>query len=228
MKHFVGFLSLIAFLFACEGEERFKRDIGSEYFPVATGMYCVYNVEEIRYAAGAAPAIARFELMTAVVDSFPSGNDQYTFVIHRSKRSEDTAPWEPLDTWSVRKDDRQVVVAEGNVPFVKLRFPVAAQVRWDGNALNTLGADEYALKAVDQRLDVDGTTFEHTATVVQEDNRDAIVFRDVRSEVYARGIGLVYRETVQLHYCTDDACLGQQKIDHGVEMKIAIKEYGKH
>src|SRR5690606_9818541 len=97
-----------------------------------------------------------------------------TFVIHRSTRADDTEAWEPLDTWSVRSDDERVVVSEGNVPFVKLIFPVAAQVRWDGNAFNALGADEYLITSVDQIADVDGTTFEHTVTVEQEHNLDAV------------------------------------------------------
>jgi hypothetical protein len=70
--------------------------------------------------------------------------------------------------------------------------------------------------------------FDNTFTVEQEQNEDFFVFNDERREVYARDIGLVYKKVVQLGYCTDDHCLGQQKIDHGFEMKLVIKQYGKH
>jgi hypothetical protein len=51
---------------------------------------------------------------------------------------------------------------------------------------------------------------------------------DERRNVYALNVGLVYREIIQLNYCTDDTCLGQQIIEDGMEMKVAIKQYGKH
>lgn len=215
-------------LAACGGEENITGDFGEAYFPLQTGMYRIYDVHEIHYAPGAAPSVTRYELMTEVVDSFPSTDNQYAFVIHRSKRAEGATQWEPLDTWSARKDTRQVVVSEGNVPFVKLAFPVAIRTRWDGNAFNTLGADDYAFSAVNSPFQVGGMTFEHTATVEQENNPDLIVFHDQRTETYARDLGMIYRKIVQLHYCTDDPCLGQQEIDHGVEIEVSMKEYGKY
>lgn len=213
---------------ACEGDEGIRRDYGADYFPVETGMYRIFDVEETRYALGMAPEVVRYELMAVVVDSFPSDDDRITFVIHRSTRADDTKAWEPLNTWSVRSDEERVVVSEGNVPFVKLVFPLAAKAHWDGNAFNTLGPDEYLITSVDQIAEVNGTTFEHTVTVEQERNLDAVVFRDVRTEMYARGVGLIYRESIQLEYCTDDSCLGQQKVEQGLARKITIKEYGKH
>ena len=76
-------------------------------------------------------------------------------------------------------------------------------------------------------MDLNGMTFDNTITVEQEDNEDAIVFRDERKEVYALHLGLVYKELIQLNYCTDDVCLGQQRIDQGIEIRMVIKDYGK-
>jgi hypothetical protein len=41
------------------------------------------------------------------------------------------------------------------------------------------------------------------------------------------GAGLIYKEVLQLNYCTDDHCLGQQIINDGIEIKMVIKEYGE-
>jgi len=203
-------------------------DSDSAYFPLQKGIYHVYTVHEIRYHSAGEPVVLNYELMSEVVDSFPSANGQYTYVIHRYRRAEESGLWEPLDTWSARVDQKEVIVSEGNTPFVKIMFPVNTSTRWDGNALNAIGSDTYTFIDIHQPLEIGGMNFEKTVTVEQERNEDVIVFWDERVEVYALEVGLVYKEITQLNYCTDDACLGQQKIDEGIKMKVAIKEYGKH
>jgi hypothetical protein len=227
LKHFTKFLTLFAILAACAGEENVMRDADMRYFPLQTGLFHIYAIQETRYTAATKPLVLNYEVMTEVVDSFPSQN-QYTYVIRRSRRAGETDAWEPLDTWSARMDKHAVIVAEGNISFVKVKFPVSPENRWDGNALNTMAHDEYAFADIHQLMHVDGMTFEKTVTVEEERNEDVIVFRDERRDVYALDVGLVYREVIQLNYCTDDNCLGQQIIEDGVELKMAIKEYGKH
>lgn len=172
------------------------------------------------------PQTTTYEVKLQVVDSFPAIEDGVIYVIHRSKRADASQAWQDVDTWSAQKDEERVVVSEGNTAFVKLAFPVRTGIRWNGNALNDLGDDEYVLQEVGEPMEVKGTTFERTATVEQERNDDPVVFRDERSEVYASGVGLIVRRVSQLHYCTDDACLGQQVIDYGVELTMEIKQYG--
>ena len=213
---------------ACSDNEGRIRDSDTGYFPLQRGQFHVYAVQEIHHSSASEPLALSYEMMTEVVDSFPSAPNQHTYVVHRSKRADEGQPWQPLDTWSVRKNEYEVIVSEGNTSFVKARFPVSPGTRWNGNALNALGADEYAFADVDEPMQIGGMTFEKTVTIEQERNGDQIVFRDERHEVYARGVGLVYREIIQLNYCTDDACLGQQVVEEGIEIRMAITQYGKH
>lgn len=218
------FLALFA---GCEGEETSILDSGDAYFPLETGLYHVYAVQEVRYQDPAEPEVLNYELMTEVVDSFPSGDQAYTFVVHRSRRFVESAPWEPLDTWSVRREGNKLIVSEGNIPIVKMLFPVRAGAQWNGNTYNSLGEDIFEYKGIDLPMEINGMTFEKTMTVEQEFNEDLIVYYDARREVYAHGAGLVYKEVTQLHYCSEDHCLGQQKIVQGTELKMEIRDYGK-
>lgn len=227
MKYFVKFLMVLALIAGCEGEETTLRDSGSAYFPLNKGIYQVYSITETLYSGSNTPERSTYELMTEVVDSIVSAGG-YLYVINRSRRQSETAPWEPLDTWSGRKNSREAIVSEGNTPFLKVIFPVREGTRWDGNTFNTLGEDEYELKNAAEPYVVGGMNFEHTLTIEQERNEDFVVFNDTRREVYALDVGLVYRETIQYDYCTDDNCLGQQKIVSGIEVKQAIKQYGKY
>lgn len=227
MKHFVKYLAFFTLLSGCHTEEGPVPDTGSGYFPLKKGHYQVYTVQETRHSDGQAETV-NFEAMTAVADSFLSVAGQYTYVIHRSHRSGENDAWALVDTWSARKAHSEVILSEGNIPFVKIKFPVLENTRWNGNAFNTLGADEYEIHEVRQAREFSGMIFDETITVEQEHNDDFIVYRDERTEVYALGVGLVYKETLQLNYCTADDCLGQQKINEGIELKMVIKEYGKY
>jgi len=218
----------LALLGGCEGEEAVPLDSGAAYFPLETGLYHIYGVHEVQYSVTAEPEVTDYELKTEVVDSFPSGANAYTFVIHLSRRSGEGEPWEPSDTWSARRESGKVIVAEGNTSFVKVQLPVHTGARWNGNTFNALGADEYEYRDVGEARELGGMTFEKTMTVEQEFNEDRIVYYDTRNEIYALDAGLVYKEVVQLNYCTEDDCLGQQKIDHGTEVTMEIREYGKH
>lgn len=225
MKYFAKYLAFFALLAGCHSDDGVVRDTGAGYFPLKKGLYQIYSVQETRYS-GAQEENLNYELLTAVVDSFPSVDGQYTYVIHRSRRTAETDAWTLAETWSARKAHSEVIVSEGSTPFVKIKFPVSENTRWNGNAFNTLGVDEYAIHAIGAPREFNGMIFDQTIEVDQEHNEDFIVFRDERTEVYALGVGLVYKETLQLNYCTEDACLGQQKITEGITMKMAIKEYG--
>jgi hypothetical protein len=227
LKHFLVFLVISALVAGCGGEDPDHLDTGSAYFPLEKGVFQLYLVHETRYSGVSEPQVMVYELMTEVVDSFPVPGG-HSFVISRSRRMATEDPWEVLDTWSARKDSHEVIVSESNTPFVKAIFPVRSGTRWDGNEFNTQGADEYEIVKAGEPFEVDGMRFDDTFTVEQEQNEDLIVFNDERREVYARDVGLIFKEVIQLNYCTDDDCLAQQKIDHGVEMKILIKDYGKH
>jgi hypothetical protein len=228
LKYFVKFLLFFALLAGCESEETSILDSGDAYFPLQRGVYQVYAVHEVRYHVSAEPEILDYELMTEVTDSFPSAENGYTFVVRRSTRFAEADPWEPLDTWAVRREGNKLIVSEGNTALVKILFPVRRGTRWNANSYNTLGEDIYEYEQVGQPLELNGMAFEKTMTVEQELNKDIIVFYDARREVYAYGTGMVYKEVTQLNYCTEDHCLGQQKIESGTDLKMEIREYGKH
>ena len=227
MKYFLSFFLFSGVLSSCEPDEGISLRRGAEYFTFHTGTFQVYDVTETRYSLSEDPVQVSYQLRAEVVDSFPTINNLYTYVIRREKRATASDPWQPVDTWSAREENGQIIVSEGNTPYVKFSSPLAAENVWDGNAYNTFGEDQYRYTGIAIPMDLNGMTFDNTITVEQEDNEDAIVFRDERKEVYALHLGLVYKELIQLNYCTDDVCLGQQMIDQGIEIRMVIKDYGK-
>ena len=72
-----------------------------------------------------------------------------------------------------------------------------------------------------------GENIPETVTVVQEDNQDFTVNLVRRFEIYGRHIGVVYKEEIDLSYCTDEDCIGQQVIESGSELRQSLVEYGQ-
>jgi hypothetical protein len=158
-----------------------------------------------------------------------------TFIFTRETRTSAASPWQSLDTWSARIENDQLIQSEGNTLFVKLLFPASTGLSWNGNQFNNLrnngnlfngsGSESYRITAYDLPFEIGSMMYPKTLIVVQNNFVDAIVGEDQRQEIYVRDIGLVYKEVIQLEYCSTPDCLGQQKIDKGVMYVQSLKEY---
>lgn len=216
-------------LLGCGGDEGI-RPSDAEYFPLRKGFYQVYSVHSVRYMARTKVEDVVYQLKTEVVDSFVNEQGGYTYTIHRSRRNTETDPWQVQPLWSVRLTSTNVVVNEENVSFIKLVFPAIENRKWNGNALNDLGEDEYTLASGDSYELESGETLGEYIQVVQEDAFDIITGRDRRQEVYVRNVGLVYREIDDVVYCsTEGQCeIGAEIIDSGIIYVQTLISYGQN
>lgn len=216
-------------LLAC-GDDENARLPDQEFFPLRKGFYQVYDVEEINYPRLGVSEESSYQLRTEVVDSFSNEQGGYTYTIHRSKRNTAADTWVFDQVWSVRMTTAKVVVSEGNVPFIKLVFPAVRKRQWDGNALNTLPEDEYELLQTGASYQLESGTIEGDyVRVVQEDSGDAY-HDNKREEVYVRNVGLVYRQSRVIEYCsTEGQCdITAHVIDNGKVYAQTLVEYGQN
>jgi hypothetical protein len=203
-------------------------DNGFDYYPLQKGMYSIFDVTETRYSPLSSPVTLNYELMMEAVDSFPNVEGAYNYVIHRFTRENSGAEWAFLDSHTARANDTEAVVTEDNIPYVKLVFPLSGGIRWDGNRRNNLESDDYAVKTIDAPVTVNNITFDNTLTVEQESYDDQVTRTDIRTEIFARDVGMILKETRQLTYCTEVVCLDDRIIESGVIFQQVIKEYGIH
>jgi len=220
----------------CASRDIQPKGTGTEYFPLKVGSSWSYDVSETSITQLGGQVNTSYELRIVVTDSIPTA-EGVTYIFSRSRRTDSTLPWTNVETWSARKDVFSLVVQEGNTPFVKLTFPLATGKTWDGNALNSRGGkdkcqngtfacDVYEATNVFGRFESTGIAFDETVTVIESNDEDPIVKKDVRKSVYAKSVGLVYREVTILEYCTVGTCIGQKIVENGSILKQTIKSYG--
>jgi hypothetical protein len=198
----------------------------AEYFPLTPGQAAHFDVTEQQYALGAAPRTVVYQIKEVVGSPFQDALGQTTYRLLRYRRATDAQPWQPDSAWSSRRTDLLALRTENGNPFVKLSFPLQNGATWNGNQYNSLGADGYECRNVGQPFTVQAKTYDQTATVLQQSD-STLVSLDKRVEVYAKAVGLVYRENAQLQYCSSTpACVGKYQIDYGSRQIYRLRSYG--
>lgn len=236
---YLSFFLLTLLFWRCSGDPELEVKSDSDYFPLSVGAFYIYNVEETQYSFINGQEDLSYQLKLTVADSFRNNAGGTTYVIQRYVRDNMGEAFQYTDTWSARVDATQVVIIEGNISYIRLAFPVRVGRSWNGNALNDLQGDEscgdnvnfncdlYQIESVGLPYQFGEELLTETIEVVQSNSIDVIVKEDVRKEIYARNIGLVYKESSVLNYCTVGSCIGQQQIDNGYTWKQSLVEYGK-
>jgi len=232
-------LIILPMVFGC-GTDNPAPTTGEQYFPLRTGDYRIYSVNETRIEPYNVEGVFTYEIKTLVTDSFLNSTGTYSYIISRFKRTAPSVNWQSLDTWTAKCNEREVVISEGNIPFVKILSPVQANLEWNGNAYNNekssefcggnnfTSCDIYSFGEINKTFASNyGLTFDNTVEVIENNNPDLFTTHDVRKEVYAWQVGLVFREITLLKYCTIGSCYGKQMVENGLVYTQELTEYGR-
>ena len=94
-------------------------------------------------------------------------------------------------------DQQRVQVQEANIRYTKLIFPVEEKASWNGNASNSNGEWNYVYDYIDRTETINTVKLDKVLMVKQKEFRTAIGYQHYY-EKYAKGIGLVHREMMDL------------------------------
>jgi hypothetical protein len=199
-----------------------------EYMPLQKGRYYIYAITETEYVSGPEGQTNNYQLKMEMNDSIATKGDFFTYVIQLSTRFSVDQPWVPTETWSALFNEREAIVQEGNVSFVKLAIPLTLGRIWNGNLYNNIDEEEYSLGFIGQPVRLGNLNFLDAIEVIQKNDTDPIVGNDVRKEIYARGVGLISREVETIVYCSNSqSCIGQKIIESGFVKEQVLIEYGR-
>lgn len=222
-----AYLVLITVQWACQSGAPALSPDTADYFPIQTGQFTVYDVTEQRYSLTAAPVAQTYQLKETIGPAYTDVTGQLAYRLLRYRRSATGQTWQLDSVWSVRRTATEAIRTENGLDVVKFVFPATENVQWNANRLNASGPDTYQLRNVGQAVGVMGLSFDNTATVIQQAD-STLLGQDKRREIYARDVGLVYKEVSQVQYCTaTPGCLGTRQIIYGIQQTYQIRSYGR-
>lgn len=224
------FIILTAFIvLSCDTDKVAPRDanLGKDYFILSIGHFVSYNVKETQYALNQPPKIVTYQLREVVENAFINETGKQSYRIVRYIRANGRQNWQIENVWTARLDFNGAVRTEENTPYLKLTFPFEEEKTWDGNVFNNLGRETYIMRDLGKRFRFDTKNYDETITVIQ--SRDSnLVNKDFRTEIYSKGIGMIYRKSDKVVYCQDrnQNCLGKAIIESGLVLEQSIFDTG--
>jgi hypothetical protein len=192
----IGLFAVI--LLACKKDPvpNFHR----EYFGNEQGQFVVYDVMEITHdQALAQHDTVYYQLKTVWGDTVIDNEGRVAREFNRYTRAVVSDPWQFSDLWTGLIDGIRAELMEENQRTVKLVFAPTLSKSWDANAYNMQGELDCYYREIHQDTIINGNSFDSTVTVEQDDFTSLI--DTVRKyEVYAKGVGMVYKHFKDNHY----------------------------
>lgn len=215
---------LLLFTSCNDTREANPKTLGYDFYPLNIGEYRVYDVTEIDYLITGFDTSV-FQLREIIFDSIQA-NDQTTYLLRRDIRIDKNQEWESDSVWAVTRTSNYLSITENNIPLIKLTFPVNEGKEWDGNSLNSRNTNTFTYQGLSESI-VDSLASEDHIRVIIEDIEENVTGVDLKSEVYAKGIGLVEKDYLTLKRCTSSDCgddLGE--VIGGRSLKQTLIEIG--
>ena len=212
-----------ALLTACK-KEIIPNDnilLGKEYFPITKDHTIEYAIDSIIYNDfNKSTDTFRMQFKDVIGESFYDNEGRESYVVNRYCRKDDTYLWKDLMTFYATKTNFRVEVVENNLRMIKLVFPVKLKTYWSGNIYIPAQIDDklkwlwnwnYTYTYINQPFNTGLASFSNTIEVIgindstnnPEQFPDAIANKTYSKEVYAKNVGLIYRELTNWEYQPD-------------------------
>ena|ERR1700741_3400364 len=225
-------LIVFSLLVSCKKKQNEEApDLGYDYYPAKVGSYIEYDVDSTAYTPLPVDTIvAKFRIKEVIEEEITDNQGRPALKIVRYKKNYSaTVPysamnWTLQDVWTANKTNTTAEVVEENVRFVKLIFPVADAQTWNGNAQNTIGDWQYKYSEMDQPAAYNGLSFEKTVFITQKKTLTALS-NQYYVEKYARGVGLIYREIIDVKSQNNIGVPIMNRIEEGVVYKQTVVAY---
>lgn len=209
-------LVVLTFFTACDREiEEGQVDQGYDFQPLEIGLFWVYEVDQTTYFGENDLEQIQFFYKDRIRSFYTNEEGEVVYIVQRSKSSTNTE-WSNILEYTLIQRDRGLVRTIENQPLVTLVFPPKNGSVWNGNAYRNEAEDEFELISSGNSIRVN-----------QEESDDLVTYRDIRYEVYEKGVGLAEKYDEVLTYCSRNDCLGDMLIDSGFKVHMKLIENGK-
>ena len=220
MKRTALYISIVLVFNACKKDEfelRYKP-VDKQYFSSQIGAYSIYKVHEIIFDDFTNTVdTTDYQVMEVNESHFRDNLDRDAIRIDRYRRPDDSTAWTYMNTWYAVVNNSMAERVEDNKRLVKLSFPISAEATWNANTFNTDNANNVFYVLMHDKYKMDNFKFDSVVSV-ESTTRINLTVERVFKEVYAKGIGLVYKN----HVNTDSG----GGLKRGFKITYTLYKYG--
>lgn len=166
------------------------------YFPLQINQEKEFLVTNIVHSSFGRDTSSYF-LKEIITDYNINIEGDTVYTLERYWKVDSSLSYEIKDVWTSKKNLGAGYLNEENITYTKLIFPLSLNIFWNGNAFNNLDYQEYSIESINIPFQLNDLIFDSTVTVIQNYKSNLLEFENAK-EIYATGIGLIYKEDVQL------------------------------
>ncbi len=233
---------MIVLLFGCKKEsETLSLSPLSDYYPLQTGKSFMYRLDSTLYLSfGSNVKVVSYVAKDSIINTFMDNNNRTSYTVYRY--TTDTLlqnPWQYKSAYYITPTSKSIeVLDDNNHRFIKLTMPLLEANAWKGNSyLDTRSSDaaitylynwNYTYQDVNLPYTTQAGTFDTTVTVLQQDNTfpegdfdpNNYQQRNYSVEVYAKGVGLIYKDFLHWTWQTDPPPAHYEDGSYGIRLSL--------
>ncbi|AII53893.1 hypothetical protein N008_18155 [Hymenobacter sp. APR13] len=206
----------------CQNETETLEPTDTSYYQPEVGQFRIYEVSDTLWNNYVRQPQPRFQFRERVEEKFTDASGRTAYRVVRARRNSPTDAWRDDSVLVVSPSATNVLVTRNNRRTVELVYPVRTGYYWNGNAFNEqnpVDKADFHYKQVEAPFTTtsaagQATTYPKTVTTGlretdAEDGGEYInAFYYFRNrQVYAAGVGPVYRSRRRFIYCPPGNCV---------------------
>jgi hypothetical protein len=197
MKKQNNFIILFLIIISsCKPINYIVEDYHSKYFPIELNQEKEFLVTNINHSSFGKDTVTYY-LKEVISEKFLNLEGDSAYRIERFWKTDSMDNYEIKDIWVANKSLNFAQLVEENIRFTKLIFPFDVNVVWDGNAFNNQQSQEYRIESINIPYNVNGLSFDSSITVIQNYKSNLLEYENSK-EIYVIGVGLVYKEEIEV------------------------------
>lgn len=197
MKKQNNFIILFLIIISsCKPINYIDEDYHSKYFPIELNQEKEFLITNINHSSFGKDTVTYY-LKEVISEKFLNLEGDSAYRIERFWKTDSMDNYEIKDIWVANKSLNFAQLIEENIRFTKLIFPFDVNVVWDGNAFNNQQSQEYRIESINIPFTVNGLSFDSSITVIQNYKSNLLEYENSK-EIYVIGVGLVYKEDIEV------------------------------
>lgn len=233
LKSLLAIFALSLFVFSCKKEKGPDLADKNLYIPVDIGHQYHYEVDSSYWTTDSSGVI-KFEYRETYETDVPDNTGGLQTRIKIERKGDVNSGFGLVGYAYIQKyynkNNKEYTIerTQNNIKYVLLHTPIVNGDSINRNAKNFGMPDFWSAAHIENSYSIPGNTYQHTLTLTNKSYEDSVYYISSK-EVYAHGVGLIYKEDIYLKGRTDVSNWQnvpiEQRIENGYKCIKTLKSH---